>query len=130
MTIYICSKTISCFLYSRKKAEEKEKLIQGRIAQLYYDEVYSKSDEYIEKQTGRAEAEYFAEHPEEWERLERQFEESINETSEDRVLKDLYCCICGFSAYGIEELLAKLDTKSKRAIAFWIRLAQRVPLVT
>lgn len=120
MTIYICSKTISCFLYSRKKAEEKEKHIQERIAQLYYDEVYSNSDEYIEEQIGRteAEAEYFAEHPEEWERLERQFEESINETPEDRVLKDLYCCICGFSAYGIEELLAKLDTKSKRAIAF------------
>lgn len=120
MTIYICSKTISCFLYSRKKAEEKEKLIQERISQLYYDEVYSKSDEYIEEQMRRAEAEaeYFAEHPEEWERLERQFEESINETPEDRVLKDLYCCICGFSAYGIDELLAKLDSKSKRAIAF------------
>jgi len=120
MTIYICSKTISCFLYSRKKAEEKEKLIQERIAQLYYDEVYSKSDEYIEEQIGRAEAEaeYFTAHPEEWERLERQFEELINETPEDSVLKDLYCCICGFSVYDIEELLAKLDTKSKRAIAF------------
>jgi len=120
MNIYICSKTISCFLYSRKKAEEKEKLIQERIDQLYYYEVYSKSDEYIEEQIGRAEAEaeYFAEHPEELESLERQFEESINETPEDRVLKDLYYCICGFSAYGIEELLVKLETKSKRAIAF------------
>ena len=120
MTIYICSKTISSFLYSRKKAEEKEKLIQERISQLYYDEVYSKSDEYVEEQIGRAEAEaeYFAEHPEEWERLERQFEESANETPEDRVLRDLYCCICGFSAYGIDELLTKLDSTSEKTIAF------------
>ena len=119
MTIYICSKTISCFLFSRKKAEEKEKLIQESIAQLYYDEVYSKSEEYIEAQIeqAEAEAEYFAEHPEEWERLERQFEESINETHENTVLKELYCCICGFSAYGVDELLAKLDTKSEKAIA-------------
>lgn len=120
MTIYICSKTISCFLYSKKKAEDKEKLIQEKMDQLYYYEVYSKSDEYFEEQARRAEAEaeYFAAHPEEWERLERQSEESINESHEDRVLKDLYYCICGFSAYGIEELLAKLDSKSKRAIAF------------
>lgn len=52
------------------------------------------------------------------ERLERQFEESINETPEDGVLKDLYYCICGFSAYGIDELLVKLDAKSEKAIAF------------
>ena len=50
MTIYICSKTISCFLYSREKVKEKEKLTQERISQVYYYEVYSKSDEYIEKQ--------------------------------------------------------------------------------
>jgi len=120
MTIYICSKIISCFLYSREKTQEKEMIIQEKITQLYYDEVYSKSDEYIEEQMERAEAEaeYFAEHPEELERLERQYEESINETSEDRGHKDLYCCICGFSAYGIDELLAKLDTKSKKTIAF------------
>lgn len=120
MTIYICSKTISSFIYSRNKAEEKEKLIQERIDQLYYDEVYSKSDEYIEEQIKRseAEAEYFAEHPEEWERLEREFEESTNKTLEDRILEDLYCCICGFSAYGIDELLAKLDAKSEKAMGF------------
>lgn len=120
MTIYICTKTISCFLYSRKKAEKKEMLIKERIDQLYFDEVYSLSDEYIERQIeqAEAEAEYFEEHPEECERMERQFEKSLNETSEDILLHDLYCCICGFSAYRIDELLAKLDKKSEKAIAF------------
>ena len=120
MTIYICSKIISCFSYSREKTQEKEKIIKEKIAHLYYVEVYSKSDEYIEEQIERAEAEaeYFAEHPEEWELLERQFEESINETPEDRLHKDLYYCICGFNSDGIDELLAQLDSKSKKTIEF------------
>lgn len=120
MTVYICSKTISCFSYSKNKAKEQENIIKERISQLYYDEIYSQSDEYIEEQRQRAEAEeeYYAAHPEEWERMESEWEESLNETAEDRVLKDLYYCICGFSAYSIDELLAKLDGESLKAIAF------------
>lgn len=121
MTTYICSKTISCFLYSRKKAEEKEEFIQKRMDQLYYDEVYCKSDQYIEQQIRKSEeeAEYFAEYPEELERLERQFEDWIKETPEDRVLEDLYYCICGLSAYSVDELLAQLDIKSEKVITFF-----------
>lgn len=119
MTVYICSKTISSFSYSKKKAEEKEKLIHDRITQLYYDEVYSKSDEYFQEQRERAEAEeeYYAAHPEEWD-LQRQIDEATSETPEDRVLNDLYHCICGFSEYGIDELLVKLDSNSEKTIAF------------
>lgn len=120
MTVYICSKTISCFTYSKNKARSQESTIQEKVSQLYYDEIYSRSDEYIEEQIQRAEAEeeYYAAHPEELERREREWEESLNETAEDRILKDLYYCICGYSAYGIDELLAKLDAESPKAIAF------------
>lgn len=120
MTVYICSKTISCFSYSKNKAKDQESVIKEMLSQLFYDEIYSQSDEYFEEQRQRAEAaeEHYAAHPEEWERMEREWEESLNETAEDRVLKELYYCICGFSAYGIDELLAKLDSESQKAIAF------------
>lgn len=120
MTVRICAKTISCFSYSKNKAKDQESVIKEMISQLYYDEIYSLSDEYIEEQRQRAEAEeeYYAAHPEEWERMEREWEESLNETAEDRVLKDLYYRICDFSTYGIDELLAKLDSESQKAIAF------------
>lgn len=120
MTVFICAKTISCFSYSQNKAKGRESVIQERISQLYYDEIYLRSDEYIEEQIQIAEAEeeYYAAHPEEFERREREWEELLNETTEDRVLKNLYCCICGFSVYGIDELLAKLNAESPKAIAF------------
>lgn len=120
MTVYICAKTISCFPYSKDKSKRQEKVIKEEIERLWFDEIFSQSDEYIEEQRQRdeAECEYYATHPEEWERREREWEELLNETAEDKVLKDLYCCICGFSAYGIDELLAKLNSDSPKVIAF------------
>ncbi|HVI40998.1 MAG TPA: hypothetical protein VM577_10080 [Anaerovoracaceae bacterium] len=123
MTIYICSKVISSLNYCRKMAVEKEALIQERLSQRYYEEIYCYSEEYFQQEAERAEAEkeYYAEHPEEWEELQRQTEEAQYETPEDRVLKDLYYCICGFSSHTIEELLDKLEPDSKKAIAFLCR---------
>lgn len=81
MTIFICTKTIACFSYSKKKAEGKEKFIKEIMNQLYFDEVHSKSDAFIEDQKARAEAEeqYYAEHPEEWEALQQQYEDIMQE---------------------------------------------------
>lgn len=121
MTIYICANTISSFDFVKKRANRIEEDLKKHIDQLYFDEVYSRSDAYIEEQAERsnAEAEYYESHPDEWEALQRQYEEWENETDEDRVLRDLYCCICGFSAYDIDELLDKIDPRSKKVIAFF-----------
>lgn len=121
MTIYISSKTIACFSYAKKKAEAKEKFIGEMMNQLYFEEIYSKSDAYYEEQMERSEAEdqYYAEHPEEWEALEKRYTDMENETEEDRIFEDLYCCICGFSAYKIEDLLEKLDVSSAKVKKFF-----------
>lgn len=123
MTLYITSKVIDSLSYSRKIAIVKEAVIQERLSERYYEEVYCCSEEYFQKEIERAEAEqeYYADHPEELEELQRQAEEAYNETPEDRVIKDLYYCICGFSCHTIGELLDKLEPDSKKAIAFLCR---------
>ena len=84
---------------------------------------YSQSDEYIEKQIeeARARDDYYAAHPEEYEEIERQFDEWQNETPEDRIHKDLYYAICGFSAYSLDDLLDKLDSNSEKSLLFLTR---------
>ncbi|TGE38610.1 hypothetical protein E4K67_11885 [Desulfosporosinus fructosivorans] len=120
MTLYICSKIIASIQYCRADVIEKEESIKDEIGQRYYEEIYLQSDEYIEKQIEQAQArdEYYAAHPEEYEELERQFEEWQNETPEDRILKDLYYSICGISAYRLEDLLGKLDSNSEKSLLF------------
>jgi hypothetical protein len=123
MTLYICSKIIASIQYCRADVIEKEENIQDYLDQRYFDEIYSQSDEYIEKQLEEAQAreEYYAAHPEEYEETERQFEEWQNETPEDRILKDLYYSICGFSAYSVDNLLDKLDCNSEKSLLFLIQ---------
>lgn len=120
MTLYITSKVIASLNYCNRLANEKEVSIQERLSERYYEEVYCQSEEYFQQQAERLEAEeeYYAEHPEEWEKFQEQAEEAQNETQEDRVLKDLYFCICGFSSHNIVELLDKLEPDSDKAIAF------------
>lgn len=120
MTLYITSKVIASLSYCNRLANEKEVSIQERLSGRYYEEVYCQSEEYFQQQAERLEAEeeYYAEHPEEWENLQEQAEEAQNETQEDRVLKDLYYCICGFSSHNIVELLDKLEPASEKAIEF------------
>lgn len=121
MTLYITSKTISVFDFAAKKAQYKEEFIKERIAQLYFDEVYSQSDEYIESQIrkGQEEMEYYAEHPEIVEELNRRYEEWENATEEDRDLDNLSNCIIGFSEYSMADILKKLDKDSKKVQAFF-----------
>ncbi len=123
MTLYICSNIISSIQYCRADVIEKEKNIKDNLDQRYFEEIYSQSDEYIEKQIAEAQArdEYYATHPEEYEKAERQFEEWQNETPEDRILKDLYCSICGISAYNIDDLISKLDSNSQKSLLFLTR---------
>lgn len=123
MTLYICSKIISSIQHCRADVIEKEKNIKDNLNQRYFEEIYSQSDEYIEKQIEEAQArdEYYATHPEEYEEAERQFEECQNETPEDRILKNLYYSICGISAYSIDDLIGKLDSNSEKSLSFLTR---------
>lgn len=116
----ICSKNIKTFPYAKKIAEDKEKDIKERMNELYYNEVYCNSEEYSQNQMERSkdEAEYYEEHLEELELIENQREEYENETKEDKILNDLYLCICGFSIYEIDELLNKLNSNSEKVILF------------
>lgn len=121
MTLYVSSKVISALDYCKKTAVKKETSVKKQLSQRSYEEIYCFSEEYFEKEAERDKdmAEYYAAHPEECEELQRQEEEFQNETPEDKILKDLYYCICGFSIYRIEDLLYQLDTDSKTAIAFF-----------
>lgn len=120
MTLYICSKIIASIQYCRPDVIEKEEHIKADLDHRYFDEIYSQRDEDIEKQLEEAQArdEYYADHPEEYETAERQFEEWQNETPEDKILKDLYYSICGFSEYSLDYLLGKLDCNSEKSLLF------------
>lgn len=121
MTVYITSRTISSFDYAVNKAKNKEIAIEEDIAQLYFDEVYSKSEEYIQSQIekGEKELEYYASHPEEAEALEQQYEEYSNRTEEDCLLEELANCFFGFEQYDITHLLKKLDKESDKVQQFF-----------
>ena len=90
---------------------------------MYFDEIYTQSDAYIEEQInrGQAEMEYYAEHPEILEELERQYNERESATEEDRYLEDLENCIIAFSEYSIDEILAKLDKNSSKVRSFFLQ---------
>lgn len=117
MTLYITTKIISTFDYALKRVKAIEDNIKEAINQLYFDEVYSKSDEYIQNMInrGEAECEYYASHPEEAEELERFFEK----TEEDWILDDLYSCLFGFEACDIRPILNKLDKSSQKVKDFF-----------
>ena len=117
MTIYITSRTISTFDYASKKAKDIDSDLQKQMDELYYLEVYTKSEEYAMEQM---EAEIdkwnsYAEHPEALEALEEQY----NRTEEDFAIDELGGCICGFSEHDVAELLDKLDKNSEKVKAFF-----------
>lgn len=121
LTLYICSQIIGSIQYCRDSIIKKEEDIKTNLGDRYFYEIYSHSSEYIEKQLEEAQArdEYYEAHPEEYEKLLQSNQELQNETSEDKILKDLYYSICGFSAYSIDDLLSKLDYNSKKVLLFF-----------
>lgn len=131
MTLYITARTISVFDFAVTEAEVREKDIKERIDQLYFDEIFTQSDAYIEEQInrGQAEMEYYAEHPEILEELEHQYNECEIATEEDRYLEDLANCIIAFSEYSIDDILAKLDKNSPKVRAFFLQDSIRQALL-
>ena len=120
MTLYITTKVIATFDYALKKVKYIEDNIKENMNQLYFDEIYSQSDEYIQNMIERAEAEceYYATHPEEAEELERFF----NKTEEDWILDELYNCLLGFDTYDASPILNKLDKNSQKVKDFFKQL--------
>ena len=119
MTIYISAKTISTFDYAINKAKAADAKTKEDIDRLYFEEVYSQSEEYILSQIN-AEIDkwnYYAEHPEELEELERLY----NLTEEDLAIEELWGCISGFSVKNAADILEKLDKNSSKVKSFFSR---------
>ena len=114
MTIYITCKTISTFEYAIHKAKNVDDNIKDDIDRLYFDEVYSKSEEYVMSQINAEidKLNYYAEHPEEFEIL-------YDLTEEDFALEELSGCIFGFSENTVESILDKLDKNSEKVKAYF-----------
>ena len=123
ITISCCCQVISTFEECKANVKNEESAIKKVIEELYYNEVYCKSEEYIIDQNERAEAEqaYYAEHPELIEELEAQYEQWENETPTDRAIRDMECLFFGFSAYSLEELLKRSDKTDPKLLNFFKR---------
>lgn len=121
ITISCCCQVISTFEECKVKVKNEELAIKEEIDNLYYYEVYCKSEEYLNSEIERAEAEqaYYDEHPELLEELEAQYEQWENETSTDRAIRDMECLFFGFSAYSLEELLKKADKTDPKLLEFF-----------
>ena len=79
MLLFI-NRLMMIFDFIAKKIEYENEWIKQHLDELYYDEIYSASDEYIQRQCERAEAEaeYYAEHPELLEEVEESEEEQLH----------------------------------------------------
>lgn len=123
ITISCCCQVISTFEECKAKVKAEESAIKEEIDNLYYYEVYCKSEEYLKNEIERVEAEqaYYDEHPELLEELEAQYEQWENETPTDRAIRDMECLFFGFSAYSFEDLLKRADKSDPRLMAFFKR---------
>lgn len=117
MTIIIASRTISTFDYAIEKAKKIDDSIRESMEILYFEEIYSKSEEYIQSKIDdeTAKWEYYAAHPEELDALM----ELNDRTEEDFLLDELNGCIFGFSEHNIEYILNSLDKNSDKVKRFF-----------
>lgn len=123
VTLSCCCQVISTFEKCKKDVMNEEVSIKEEMEYIYYNEVYCKSEEYINSQIEQAEAEqaYYDEHPELIEELEEQCEKWENETPTDRAIRDMECLFFGFSAYSFDELLKRADKSDPKLLAFFKR---------
>ena len=123
LTINCCCRIISAFKECKNQVSISEKNIKDVIDEIYYREIYCNSDEYIEQEISRAEAEqdYYENHPELLAELEAQYEQWENETPTDIVIREMECLFFGFSSNSFDELLKKADKDSPTLISFFRR---------
>lgn len=90
------------------KINSENSWIKEKLDDIYYYEVYMNSEEYVEEMMERmeAEAEYYAEHPEEWEAPE--------ETQEDRLHRKINEAIWAGNAEIIKQCFGEIDKNNKQ----------------
>lgn len=90
------------------KIKYENEWIKSHLSDLYFNEIYSVSDEYIQQQCERAEAEaeYYAEHPEQM--------ESIEESEEEQLYRKIDIAIFAGDADTIKDNFSGIDKDDKK----------------
>lgn len=100
--------TVRIFDFMSSKIEIENKRIKSHLDDIYYNEVYLFSDEYIQQweERAKAEAEYYAEHPELYEDTE--------ESEEDILHRKVNEAIWAGDVQTIKEYFPKIDRNNKQ----------------
>ena len=96
------------FKFIEVQIEAENKWIKTHLDDIYYNEVYLFSDEYVEQWAERAEAEaeYYAEHPEAFEDME--------ESEEDRLFEKINEAIWAGDVETIKKCFPQIDKNDKQ----------------
>lgn len=102
------NRILKVFPEMASKINSENSWIKKNLDDIYYYEVYTNSEEYLEEMRERmeAEAEYYAEHPEEW--------ESLKETEEDKLHRKINEAIWAGNAEIIKQCFPEIDENNKQ----------------
>ena len=102
------NRLVRIFDFMSSKIEIENKRIKSHLDDIYYNEVYLFSDEYIQQweERAKAEAEYYAEHPELYEDTE--------ESEEDILHRKVNEAIWAGDVQTIKECFPKIDRNNKQ----------------
>lgn len=101
------NRLIRIFDFMSTKIERENKWIKSHLHDIYFNEIYAFSDEYIQQcvERAEAEAEYYAEHPE--------LIEEQEESEEDRLHRKISNAIWAGDVETIKECFPKIDKDNK-----------------
>lgn len=107
MMLFI-NRLMRIFDFIALKIETENNWIKKHLDDIYYNEIYVFSDEYVEQWAERAEAEaeYYAEHPE--------LLEDVEESEEDKLHRKINEAIWSGDAETIKECFPKIDKNNKQ----------------
>lgn len=107
MMLFI-NRVMKIFDFIALKIETENRWIKEHLDDIYYDEIYVFSDEYVERWAERAEAEaeYYAEHPE--------LLDEVEESDEDQLHRKINTAIWSGDAETIKECFPKIDKNNKQ----------------
>ena len=102
------NRLIRIFEFMSAKIEKENKWIKSHLDDIYFNEIYRFSDEYIQQSQERAEAEaeYYAEHPE--------LIEEQDESDEDRLHRKINEAIWSGDAETIKECFPQIDKDNRQ----------------
>ena len=108
VTFMFINRLIRIFDFMSTKIERENKWIKSHLDDIYFNEIYLFSDEYIQQceERAEAEAEYYAEHPE--------LIEEQEESEEDRLHTKINEAIWAGDVETIKECFPKIDKDNKQ----------------